>query len=392
MMNNIKNGTLQILLFALLLAVYQNLCAQQTAKLTEIEFQSKALNQNRPVYIYTPFEYDERDLVSFDVIYVFDAQNREIYDLVHSALNFIFLQKKFIVVGIASPAYEDSAYYRNSDYLPKPINVSLDSYQTDKPNAENFWKYVKDEIIPFIDKNYRTTHVNYLVGHSLSASFVLDKAITSHDLFKGFISISPNLAYDNNRLADDFLKIDFNQPAEKTFLYLSQSNEPETWSKAWGEAYYRVKNFVDNSDNSGKYDLIIREFPDYDHWSGFLPSITESLNLLYSFIDKNPYILKGNPEEITVKVSVPDKSDEVYITGNQESLGNWDPSAKKLNKISDFEREITLKVKFPIEFKFTKGSWETEGFTNQTTNNGENILINKHETNVVNLKIIGWAK
>ena len=30
-----------------------------------------------------------------------------------------------------------------------------------------------------------------------------------------------------------------------------------------------------------------------------------------------------------------------------------------MNKISDFEREIVLKLQSPAQFKFTKGNWES---------------------------------
>lgn len=36
--------------------------------------------------------------------------------------------------------------------------------------------------------------------------------------------------------------------------------------------------------------------------------------------------------EITFLVTVPDKNDEVYITGNQPELGNWNPSSIKMDK------------------------------------------------------------
>ena len=391
-MNLLKKIILNPAIMALWLAFHLNGFAQQTAILTEIDFKSTILNQNRPVYIYTPSQYNERDLVSFDVVYVFDAQNRELFDLVHSSLNFIFFKKNFIVVGIASPSYEDLKYYRNCDYLPKPINVPIEEYQTDKPNAENFWSYFKDEIIPYINKNYRTTNVNYLVGHSLSASFVLDKAINTPELFKGFICVSPNLSYDKNRLADNFLKIDVKKPTEKKFLYLSQSNEPKTFAKPWGDAFYKVKNFINTNKNFGNYEVNTKEFPEYNHWNGFLPSLTEGLNSLNNFIDNNPYTLNGSAKEITCTVTVPNKNDEIYITGNQESLGSWNPSKVKLNKVSDYQREITLNVKFPIEFKITKGSWKSEGFTNQTTSSGENIVINNPKTDNLNIKVNDWAE
>lgn len=66
-------------------------------------------------------------------------------------------------------------------------------------------------------------------------------------------------------------------------------------------------------------------------------------------------------ELTTIKVSVPNKTDEVYIVGNQDALGNWQPNQVKMEKASDYERTITLELNFPAEFKFTKGSWESEG-------------------------------
>lgn len=366
--------------------------AQQIAKVKEIQFKSKVLKQKRPLLIYTPMDYDERDLVSFDVVYVFDAQSREVFDLVHANLNYIFPKKKFIVVGITSPAYENLNYYRNSDFLPKPISVSLEKYQTDQPNAENFWLYVKDEIIPFIRKNYRTTNTNYLIGHSLGASFVLDKAIKFPDLFKGFLCISPNLGYDSNRLANDFTAIDLNRPKDNKFLFISQSNELETFPRYWVEAYQKVSLFLDSTKDFKKYEIRTMLFPDYDHWNGFIPALTNGLNSLYYFIENNPYTLDSNSREITIHLTVPNKDDEVYIVGNQESLGNWNPSKVKLNRISDLEREIKLQVKFPMEFKFTKGNWDSEGYTIQSSNNAQNIVINDSKSNKFKMKIISWSE
>jgi predicted alpha/beta superfamily hydrolase len=383
-MNNLK---IKIFCFFLLVLNTDLLFCQETATLKEIEFQSKLLNQKRPVYIYLPAEYDERDLVAYDVIYVFDAQHRENFDLVHSALNFITLQKKFIVIGISSPAIEEIEYYRNYDYLPKPINVPLEKYNTEKPNAENFGRYFTEELMQFVNINYRTTNVNFLVGHSLSASFALDKFLNNIDMFKGVICVSPNLRYDENRLADEFLKINFNKPTENKFIFISQADEDIAFGKSWMDANEKIKKFTEGSDNLGKYSIYFKNYPNYNHQSTVLPSISEGLKLLVEFTSKNPYQLKNEFKEITIKVSVQNKSDEIFIVGNQESLGNWNPSKVKFNYISEKEREVVVKVKFPIEFKITKGNWESELVTNQTGNIGRNIVINYLKTNELNLKI-----
>ena len=42
----------------------------------------------------------------------------------------------------------------------------------------------------------------------------------------------------------------------------------------------------------------------------------------------------------TIKISVPNETDEVFIVGNQESLGNWQPNKVKMKKVTDYQREI----------------------------------------------------
>ena len=103
----------------------------------------------------------------------------------------------------------------------------------------------------------------------------------------------------------------------------------------------------------------------------------------YKFLEESGYLDKyidevvkstGKPREnlfrkysvetykITFKVIVPDKNDTVYITGNQPELANWNPGKLMLKKTSDFERQITLKIHTPAQFKFTRGTWDKEAF------------------------------
>ncbi len=94
-------------------------------------------------------------------------------------------------------------------------------------------------------------------------------------------------------------------------------------------------------------------------------------------------------QELTsIKISVPNKTDEVYIVGNQESLGNWEPDKIKLNKISQYEREISLDLSFPAEFKFTRGNWESEANV-VDYENGSNIILTKND-NLYEFEITNW--
>lgn len=95
-------------------------------------------------------------------------------------------------------------------------------------------------------------------------------------------------------------------------------------------------------------------------------------------------------ELTTIKISVPNETDEVFIVGNQESFGNWQPDKIKMNRISDYEREISLNLTFPAEFKFTRGTWESEAIITKLTGNPNFVLSEKPSTKLF-YKIQGWT-
>ena len=101
-------------------------------------------------------------------------------------------------------------------------------------------------------------------------------------------------------------------------------------------------------------------------------------------------IVSFGQEITTIKVSVPNKTDDVYIVGNQENLGNWQPDKIKLNKISEYEREISLNLNFPAEFKFTRGNWDSEAVINQLSGQ-PNFILNNKPIQDEYYKIQGWT-
>ena len=94
-------------------------------------------------------------------------------------------------------------------------------------------------------------------------------------------------------------------------------------------------------------------------------------------------------QELTsIKVTVPNKSDEVYIVGNQKKLGDWVPDKIKMNKVSPYEREISLDLSYPAELKFTRGNWESEANV-VDYESGDNIVLTKN-SNQYQFEIENW--
>lgn len=354
---------LKIGVILLTIILFNQAFSQQIARVENVKMQSKFLNQEREILIYTPTDYDWRTNEYFNVIYVFDSQNREFFDYTSSIISFLTDgNQSFIVVGISSPYNEELDYSRNNDLLPVLETVSSkDRYGKYSGNSDNFLGYVSSEVIPYINSNYRTLNHNIVVGHSLGASFILYSLLEKPNLFKNYIAISPNLAYDEEKLGKALTNFDYSKIKKQTLIYLSNANEGIEYWKEWKPARERVYSFLRDSLKNEDIKVEINHFPNKNHWNTFPPSLDNALKFYFeNFQEKQRNELSKEKYEVTIRIKVNNKNEIIYITGNQPNLGDWNPNKIEMKKTSELEREIILKVHSPAQFKFTNGSWDTE--------------------------------
>lgn len=336
--------------------------AQEIAKVELKEFDSQFFTFKRPVFIYTPEGYEECTQSVYDVIYVFDAQSRANFDEVHSLLHFGVQQpnndRQYIVVGVASPTLPDIEYCRNNDFLPKPKFWNIESPYYG--SLDKFKGFLKEELIPFINNNYRTSGHTLGIGHSLGASFVID-AMTTDDMFDDIIAISPNMAWDNDYYANKLRNFNFNGSRPR-FIYLAMGNEGlETdelqFPKIWRESWENIKNYLDSIAIPGNIVLRIADLPECSHnqvvLSVHLRSLKEYASYRYC-----PTFNDDKYHPVHIELSGASVTGDVYITGNQPELADWNPKGVKMKVLNDTTRVIELNLRLPAEFKFTKGSWD----------------------------------
>jgi|ERR1035437_6068039 predicted alpha/beta superfamily hydrolase len=157
-----------------------------------------------------PAGYSHSDK-SYPVLYVLDGDKsfgmtKEISDwLIWS--NEI---KDIIIVGI-SYGRGNAVWWqkRSRDYTQFKDTVYY--YYPNAGGADNFLMFIKNELFPAVNKNYRTIQdSNAIMGLSfggLLSSYIL---LTQPDMFKGYILISPSLFFNGNSIlkteADYFSK------------------------------------------------------------------------------------------------------------------------------------------------------------------------------------------
>jgi predicted alpha/beta superfamily hydrolase len=332
-------------------------------KVEDVIIESKELDQTRELFIYTPMSYEASEYSYYNVIYVFDAHDRALFDYVSSVAHLLKEgHRGFVVVGIKATFIMEKMYGRNHDLLPSDTKRNLGPKSGG--NAEAFLAYIKNEVVPYVESNYRTLPYRTAVGHSLSASFITYSLLNETELFDNYIAISPNLADDDQRLVRGLKNFDSKQFETLKFFYMSHADEAENENYfGWRSAYENAFPILRNSLASENFKVMLEEYPEESHRSGFIPSVKSAMLTYIETIEpEQNKLLSKEKYKITLRVKVPGENDEIYVTGNQEKLGNWEPGKIKMQRVSSDEREITLKVQDPVELKFTRGNWESEAW------------------------------
>lgn len=89
--------------------------------------------------------------------------------------------------------------------------------------GRNFLNFIEKELIPYIDKSYRTTPFRTLVGHSVGGLFTVNTYMDKNSIFNAFIAIDPSLWWNKEMMKN---KVDSISPISLTKkLYIATANQ-----------------------------------------------------------------------------------------------------------------------------------------------------------------------
>lgn len=173
---------------------------------------SEVLDESRKFIVKLPRGYEDSEK-SYPVIYRLDGDLNLFTGTLGTINRLVYMEElipEMIVVMIENTE-------RNRDMMP--TNTSF--FKTE-PGAENFKQFIESELIPHIDKAFRTSDEKLLCGQSLSAIFTLYCFLTRSDLFDYYIACSggfPDCEEYFIQLTDDFLKTKQNKTANIFMTY-----------------------------------------------------------------------------------------------------------------------------------------------------------------------------
>ncbi|WP_417237112.1 alpha/beta hydrolase-fold protein [Bizionia paragorgiae] len=167
---------------------------------TQHIIKSGILNKERPIIISLPIGYKDSN-TNYPVLYVLDG----LQNIKHTVATVELLTESglippLIVVGLES-------LDRTKDLTPSNAgqNVHGSAGNAGIPQsggAPKFLKFLGEELIPFIDANYRTHPYRILEGHSLGGLFSVYTLMEKKDLFDAFIVEAPALWWNKEEMTE----------------------------------------------------------------------------------------------------------------------------------------------------------------------------------------------
>ena len=150
---------------------------------------SVAVGRAFHIYVAYPEDYAKNPEARYPVVYVLDGDSLfPIHATYHWFLNFDEGVPRAIVVGIAYGSFDPSVNKRGYDFSAPAADAS-----SEQGGAPAFHRFLKNELIPEIDRRYRTDpDRRVLFGQSRGGYMVLYSAFTDPGLFWGRIASNPS--------------------------------------------------------------------------------------------------------------------------------------------------------------------------------------------------------
>ena len=180
------------------------------------KFHSKIMNEDRIISIGVPPDYD-KTIKKYPVFYAVDGQWN--FNFSVQALGWLSdpgfgMIPKMIVVTV-----------HTLDNRTRDLTPTRDKQNNSGGGADTLYQFIKEELIPFVEKNYRTYNYKVLCGSSFGGLFVMNAFVTDPGFFNGYLSTSPSMWWDNKVILDMTGNLLSKNPEMRCRLYITMANE-----------------------------------------------------------------------------------------------------------------------------------------------------------------------
>ncbi|RLJ65452.1 hypothetical protein CLV86_1028 [Lacinutrix venerupis] len=305
-------------LFAIFFSV-QFIDAQVTYK----NFNSELLGEAREVKIQLPRSYNSSDK-SYPIVVVLDGDY--MFEIVAGNVEYAAYWEDIpeaIVVGINQfNKRDDDTLYSELNSLPMETGAA-------------FFDFIGQELIPYIEKTYRTEKFKVAVGHGITANFINYYLLKEIPLFNAYVSLSPDMAPDMQAFLTERLP----NITTKTFYYLATSNNDVKDIQAQTEALNTAIKGINNESVLSTFD----NFEGPTHYSlpaHAIPKALEDIFFVFRPISKQEYkdtILKLEGSPVDYLVEKYETIEDLFGLNKQILINDFRAIAAAIKKTEKYE-------------------------------------------------------
>ncbi len=265
-------------------------CLLLNAQVKYESIESSKLGESRQLKIQLPRSYNSNEDKSYPLFVVLDGDY--LFEVVAGNVDYYSYWEDMpeaIIVGVNQNGFRyDDCMYSQQNSLPIETGAS-------------FFEFIGTELVPYIERNYRTANFRLAVGHGETANFINYYLLKSNPLFSGYIAISPDLA--PNMI--DYLPTQLGKIQSTLFYYLACSDGDTATVQEMASALNLDISLLSNDNLKYKFN----NFEEASHYSApmhAIPKALESIFEVYRPISKHEYketILKldGSPVDYLQK-------------------------------------------------------------------------------------------
>lgn len=185
---------------------------------------SAILNEEPKVLVAFPKDY-EKGVQKYPVIYVLDGEWN--FPIVANAVKVLSDNERIppsIVIGVTNSD-------RNRDFTTKlTTNFEKPDFMKEVGGADNFLNYLEKELVPLVDKTFRTEPHRTIVGHSLGGIFAWHSLASRPQLFQSYLILDASVFWDNGIVVKEVKEFFKQNPTAKSRVFWGRDRIPrEVW-------------------------------------------------------------------------------------------------------------------------------------------------------------------
>jgi len=234
----------------------------------------------------------------YPVLYLLDPADSfaMAYDIQRDLARFLGTQK-IIIVGIGykdqglermgeSGYWREFAQNRTRDYIPFPIvdgakkfdshTGAFDGLAKVAGHANDFLQFIDGQLIPFIDRGYRTNDHRTLYGQSQGGLFASWVLVRHSGIFNDYIILSPTLWIENERFLKELPSISSESTAGRIYMAVGADEESAQYPMV-----SNLTSFFDVVSKSFKNRSKLEVLPSENHITTIPTGLTHGLYYLF---------------------------------------------------------------------------------------------------------------